>query len=557
MKEFIVDFFRSQGSEVKDQGHTLWINLSPELARYFHHPTLQLVFNSQYLTEDTELVTHGSHIFTLIYDLLKDRGIKTFLKLPKRMPPTTGMAPEDIQFCNGKIIRKRMQQSYQTDWYFNFKITYWFDEKIEETCCLRVDAKGLITRCKVPFSEWLLAEEKIDCQISRPPCSRNKIKQLYERCLTEVESYAREQSTLYQKKLMERLYKNLSRLDVYYRQSRDEITGTDERQKRKKLELLQQEYQLKVEEELDNHQIQVIIALVSFCSVQTPILSRRFLLRAYDKEKEIVFVKNLFSGHLEYPTCESCGSNLQVAGMCSFQSHIVCDKCLGHCQECDQDVCSSCGIQACESCQMNICQECTRICDHCGKWFCTQHIFGCRLCKTEFCEACARTCEVCRTIVCSRHTLKCTICEVDVCFYCRAACSHCEEEVCNIHLLACSFCGQLTCTGCVEVCEACGCQICTRHAFTCALSKKRLCPKDSNRCQACQARVGKEYIRNCDIGREKICVLCVEVCSQCQIPFCPEHSDELEICNNCGEIYCLLCQDRMKTCLSCESLQYV
>jgi len=563
MKQFVADFFKSLGSEVKDQGHLLEVHLSPELAKYFDRPTLRLVFNSQYLTEDTELVTYGSYVFNLIYDLLRDRGGKTFIKLPKRVSATKQPHPEGLRFCNGEVVRKRTQSTYRVEFYFNFKITYWFDEKIEEIYSLKIDSRGEVTRCATPFPELfletvrLVAQGELEDRKPRPPFSQKKMIEWYQRCLKEVEAYAREQSVKYQEKLVERLYKNLSRLDVYYRQSRDEVTGTDEKQKEKKLELLQQEYQLKVEEELDNHRIQVLISLINFCSVQTPILSRRFLLKAYGKEQELVLSKNLFSGQLEYPACDSCGAELQVAGICGLQSHITCDKCLGHCWECDQDVCSSCGLQRCEYCQAGICAECVRICHDCGRWFCNQHILGCRLCRVEFCEACARVCQVCNWTLCSRHLVKCMACEAEICSRCTTSCAHCEEEVCHIHLLACSFCGQLTCTNCVEVCEVCGCQICTRHAFTCTLTEKRLCPKDSDRCQTCHARVHKDYIRSCDIGREKICALCAEICSRCQLPFCDEHSDELKTCDTCGEIYCLLCQDRMKACAGCASLQHV
>lgn len=566
MKEFIVDFFKSYGSRVKEQDHVLRIDLSPELTTYFQRPTLQLVFNSQYLSPETELVTHGSYIFNLIYDLLKDRGVKTFLKLPRRVSSlergrrgsTTPKASlEDIQFCNGELIHKRTQRTYQVDWYFNFKITYWFDEKIEETYALKVNSQGILTRCPDPFSELCWMQGELNGQKSRPPLSRDKIRRLYERCLAEVQAYAREQSTKLQEKLMERLYKNLSRLEVYYRQSQDEITGTDERQREKKLELLQQEYRLKVEEELDNHQIQILISLINFCSVQTPVLYRRFLLRAYGKEEELVLVKNLFSGKVEYPICSSCGTPLHIAGMCGLRAHITCNKCLSHCQECDQDVCSSCGIHACEYCQIEVCQDCRRICNECGKWFCNQHVLGCRLCKIEFCETCAETCQVCGWTVCGRHLIRCAVCEEKICSRCKTSCSHCEEEVCNTHLVACSFCGQLTCTHCIEVCETCKCQICTRHAYTCTLSKKRLCQRDSGRCQSCYTRVSKEFIRSCDIGGEKICILCAEICSQCQLPFCYDHGDELKSCDRCGEVYCLLCRDQRKTCPTCESLEYV
>lgn len=557
MKQLVTDFFRSAGSEVKEEGPLLRVNLSPELARYFQRSHLQLVFNSQHLRENTELVTYGSYVFNVMYDLLKDHGIKTFLKLPKRISSRKNTT-EDIQFCNGEIIRKRAQHTYQVAWYFNFKITYWFDEKIEEMCLLRVDDQEVITRCDIPPTElFLLIQEKQEGQKSGPPWSRNKMKLLYNRCLTEVERYAREQSTKFQEKLMERLYKNLSRLEVYYRQSRDEVTGTDEQQKERKLELLQQEYRLKVDEELDNHQIQILLSLINFCSIRTPVVLRRVLLKAYGKEREVVWSKNLFSGEATYPTCGACGNELHVAGICGRQAQIVCDKCLSHCQECDQDICVRCGIHACESCEVEICTDCASICSHCGKWFCNEHVFGCRLCKIEFCSACAKVCNICKGVLCGQHVVTCTICESEVCSRCKTSCSHCEEEVCNTHLVACSFCGQLTCVNCIEVCETCDCQTCTRHIYTCAISKKRLCPKDSNRCQTCHMRVSKAYTQNCDIGGEKICVSCTEACSKCQIPFCHEHSDELKTCDTCGEVFCFLCWDQRKVCPDCESLQHV
>ena len=353
MKAYVTEFFKYAGCVVADEGNILTVELSPELAAYFGKTTLRLVFQPEHLEPQTELVTHGSYLANRIYDLLKPTGAKVSVLLPKRVVEAQdfrslkdfGSLPFlPLQGLDCTLTARPAKEIRRTESYLIFRLTYSSDEKVEELITVKSDFMGNLQVMSAFPHFFSGLQGAVGCRF---PLTRKQAKAIYDRCLAPVERYAEQQAHARQGKFAPHFHENAARLEAYYRQMIDEVPVL-EPGRELVIRQLQDEYELKITEELKKCQIQAAITPISFCTLTIPFRQYRYTLETDGGRKKtntappapkITFdvYHNLFSGEVVYPPCPSCGHGLKQIGVCEMSGHPVCQDCLHECRACAEE----------------------------------------------------------------------------------------------------------------------------------------------------------------------------------------------------------------------------
>lgn len=566
MKNYVTDFFRYAGCALHNDGNVLTVELSPELAPHFGKPTLRLVFQPEHLEPQTELVTHGSYLANRLHDLLKATGVKMSVLLPKCVNAeeylqTSAQHPTAVskllpRGINCTLTPHHPKEIRQTESYLIFRLTYSSDEKVEEILTARSDFAGNIQIMpEFPYPCRVLQ----DAASSRFPFTRRQMKVIYDHCLRQVESYAAQQAQTHQGKLAQHFHANAARLEAYYHQMIDEVPAL-ENNRELAIHQLQEEYELKIADEVKKCQLHVAITPVSFCAMTIPFRQYRYTLetngmtgqaqtmpgkktktRPSAAEARINVYHNLFSGEVVYPRCTSCGHDLKQIGVCELTAHPVCHNCLVECHVCGAQICKNCGITVCFECGEWVCEACSEQCHLCGERSCAQHLLGCVSCREHFCPQCAESCEVCGKPAEKTHLTTCAVSQQRACPACIGVCSCCRKEVCQEYLHACAFCGQQACAECTFQCDVCGEAFCVQHISECEITQQTICPRHAGTCERCGRHVSLTSLAQCDVCGKKVCPRCATRCARCQTVFCQEDTGDMLICPECGQTYCALC----------------
>jgi hypothetical protein len=574
MKEFTIKFFACFGCSLQDEGDILAINLTPELAEYFGKQTLQLVFQPEHVSEQTELITPGSYLSHRMYDLVKQSGRRVSIILPNKQQAvgSTQQATSDslpiathslLAGINCAITKQRVKEIRKTEAYLIFRMTYHSDEKVEEIITVGVDFEGKLSiRTEFPYSPDTLK----DVAPGRFPFTKKQAKAIYDQCLTQVSLYAEQRAATYQAQAAEHFHANITRLEAFYHQMIEEVPIL-EKNRDAAIRQLQDEYDIKAADELKKYQMQVAITPVSFCAITVPFIQHQYTLevkgegqkakrkRQNAKGEEattfrpspfafrpiIKVYHNLFSGEWIYPRCEVCGREMKQIGICEAKSHPVCAHCLVQCHECGAYICRDCGIEVCFECGEWVCHQCSHQCHVCGERYCNRHLLGCVICREHFCTQCAEPCEVCGKLVEKTHLTACEISYKLACPGCIGVCSCCRKSVCQSLLKTCAFCGQNACSDCTFRCDVCHETFCVHHITECDITKKMVCARHSGTCERCARHVSTKRLHKCDVCGKKICTLCSTECSRCHTVFCKDDAEDMMPCPECGQIYCALC----------------
>ncbi len=557
-----MNFFTYFGCTLRQDGNVLIVALSPQLAQHFGKPTLRLVFQSDHVGKDTELVTCGSYITNRIHDLLKDTGEKASITLPKRQKAEgrrqkaeEDRLPAEILPYHSSIKKRLSREIHKTEVFITFRVAYYSNAKFEELVTTGIDIEDnvLVDSVKFPYTSDSLK----DATVSHFPFTRKQAKEIYDKCLRRVSIDAEEKALTYREKLSKHYHRDVTRLEGYYQQMVDEIPELAE-DRSGLIRQLQHEYELKVAEELKKCHVQVSIEPMSFCTVNVPFRRYRYILERNKKNgakprTTVDVLHNLFSGTLLYPRCESCGREMKEIEICDLKSHPVCRECAIECHECGSYVCRDCGIEECAECGRWVCHQCSKRCHLCGKDYCAEHLLGCLKCREHFCRQCTGQCEECGKLAGNIHVTVCDISHKYVCLDCIIVCSCCAQKVGQSLINSCAFCGQHTCSECTFSCNICGKAFCVHHITECEISGKMVCPHHSGVCEKCSRHTSTVYQHTCDICGKKLCTQCSVQCNGCGVFFCEEHTAEMARCLECGNLYCSLCYSGQIACSACRS----
>ncbi|RMD98116.1 MAG: hypothetical protein D6812_14015, partial [Deltaproteobacteria bacterium] len=319
---------------------------------------------------------------------------------------------------------------------------------------------------------------------------------------------------------------------------------------RKEITRLEEEFRLKLREEIDNHRLQVEIRLVSYAVGLVPLLRTKVFLDT-QRRSQFSLHLNLYDGRATVSPCAVCGRPLQRIALCDA-NHVVCEDCSAPCHECGKLFCGHCPLRRCNACNRMLCAACSALCSACGEVVCTEHRRICRHCDAPVCHGCHRVCISCEGEVCAIHAEACRVCGGEVCQDCSETCALCSERFCPADGGTCRICGRILCQACTRPCRVCGEETCLDHGATCHLPacEHFLCEPDQARCMVCDEPFCPEHVVHCLACRSPLCTGHQIECNACGRPFCP---DDTIRCAICGEEVCSACHDG-KCCRVCRAL---
>lgn len=499
MKNFIQHFFEARNCKVSEEKNILTVELTPELQPEFRSETLRLAFTSKSLTENSELVTHGSYIPTRILSILAEEGQKVVNKLPSEYKLTKKDFQESISSKGSKIENITRTSNLNYELIYNFKATFVSDEKFDELYSVKV-FEDQATVSKID----LISNEKVEELTHRDSgvVSDSEIETKLFFATETLQNFLKKRTSEIEKEVLQRLYENLKRLKSYYGEQitafrRSSVPDSDE-----KAEFIELELEKKKIEEVKNHSLKVELQLISFQLLERKVYDFHFLLKKNSFVKEVSASFDTSKGELDFPTCESCGTHTSAVELCNSE-HLLCPNCHLVCGNCGEEACKSCGVETCSVSGKILCQNCQKICDSCGQATCETHSHFSKQSNELICENCLIVCKNCSAKVSIDHAGGCSVSnESFFCENCLNVCQKCQKQYLKIFKSECSHCGQIFCEDCSQKCSYCDNYNCQIHLSNCSICAKSLC---------------KEHIHKCSISN---------------VILCEEHSKQ---CNGCGK----------------------
>ncbi|KAA3605660.1 MAG: hypothetical protein DWQ06_03315 [Calditrichaeota bacterium] len=500
MKDFIQHFFEARNCKVQDVKNRLLVELTPELQTEFRSEKLHLAFTSKSLTENSELVTHGSYIPTKILSILSEEGQKVVGKLPSQNTLSKKAFQESLSTKSSEIKKLTRTTKLNYELIFNFKATFVSDEKFDELYSVKLFEE----KAKVSKIEFV-KNEKVEELTHRDSgvISEAEIEAKLFFATETLQNYLTKRTSEIEKEVLKRLYENLKRLKSYYGEQiaafrRSSVPGTDE-----KAEFIEMELKKKKIEEVKNHSLKVELQLISFQLLERKVYHFDFHLKSSTLEKNISASFDTFNGKLTYPTCEGCGEQTSKIELCDSK-HLLCPNCLSVCEKCGEMACRSCGVETCSVSGEILCQNCQKICDSCGQATCDNHSHFSQEENELICENCLIVCKNCQSKVSIDHAGGCSVSnESFFCENCLNVCSKCQKQYLKNYEKECTHCGQIYCEDCSQKCFYCERNNCQSHLSNCNICAKSLCKNHSHQCSMSNSTLCKEHSKQCNgCGKE-------------------------------------------------------
>ncbi len=603
IEKFVRNFFYFFGGEIYEEENYWLIEVPEKLTNLLGNNRLKLVFHPHNLIENSILITHGSYILNQMIDYLAAYGHSAFCPLSKNWNKARHF-PNEFTLNNLIVKELHTKQFFRYCYIFNFRIEYFSDERTEEiyTLALNWDLEKW-----QPISEWydFFNNKNIDDfaieEIKQESLPTTELENAYNIACQYAEDYVQKRSNKLEEDILKRLYKQISRLDRFYKeQIRDwelRRLGRNPEKAIERISYLHREFKLKIEEESENHRLKIRIKLINYLLWQIPFLRYTSTLKELnpahytnenlEAEQLFIFFRDLHNGQLEAPLCFVCGKPTLVLNACVKQ-HIVCSDCIRKCALCGCDECISCGAENCYECGLSMCSSCVKHCSDCGKPICNEHSSFCCVCNTPLCSECSQHCSVCGSVLCGEHIHHCIVCNRLIGEKCLIHCAECNAPVCPEHIHNCTVCGQVFDINCLNTCFICDNKVCSSHSLTCvdcgksicqthqsndfsfcAICNKPLCPDCIQICSLCGKIVCPDHLGICKVGNHKLCYNDLLECAICNDFICEEHSVKCELCGKiicpehlkeckmCKEFYCSDCIDEQNRCMACNSFRKV
>jgi len=400
--DFFIKFFKSIGSEVKQDGNFLIISNIPANFEKFSgkRGPYMLSFNRE--KEGYELVSPNYYLIKTIKEFLEGRGETTLLKINFAIDFKDEI-PKRIPFLNSEI--KNISKTTRNNFIFKFSFITTFqymNEKENMINHIFVQDNKII-----PFSEALdLVEGN-----KRDFMEVNADKE-YSLAKEELKKVVLPKTEELKIKLSGQLNSEISRIQQHYENNLSEIeaqekslkkqieANKEDKEKTKKLakamETLKQENNKKkitdeeeefIQKEIRKHGLKIDSKLLNTTIIYFPIYNLNLTLEIEKNNyKMIELIYDPLKKIVSPLYCKSCGKEVKEIILCS-SGHITCRNCGEKCSSCGSVYCKSCQTKKCSDCGRTLCSHCQNICDVCKKVFCDYHITknsGKKICK--FCE---------------------------------------------------------------------------------------------------------------------------------------------------------------------------
>jgi hypothetical protein len=436
MKHFVKTFFRTYGADVHEHGEGLKVDLPDDLHERFEQASLNLVFDAKDVDETSELVTHGGYVLSVIHSYLQDKGLKLASRLPDRHTLNKNSAADLVRIENGTIHELRIKKERTADLIFHFKITFLSDEKSETLYAIGIDRHGSIFDANTYYSPDVMEKDTIPlAQKGDVDLSRKDVEKLFRECLKAASERAREEAVALQKEVLKRLHRNVVRIKGYYTAQVQELHRNQPSYEEKRL-AIEREQQHKLQEEINNHRIRIVIKLLNFHLVERgeSLITLRLKPDRNHTESSMVVQFDHYSGTVDYGECPLCGTTMD-------KIVLTADGQIG-------------------------CPQCVVTCTGCGKIFADVH-----------------------------RESRCAVCEKPTCTDCLLECRSCRRKTCADHAFACSVGNEMTCTDCLSRCDVCGTELCSDHVFVCAATRSPVCFEHRVICKQCRRVYSSRYVQ--------------------------------------------------------------
>lgn len=427
MRTFVRTFFENFGSAVTEQGESLVIQLSDELRSVFGQDVLRLSFDPQFVDESTELVTHGSYIANTIIDFLGDRGVKVVSRLPELFNPNREDLRTRITVTNAHIQSLKLKKERNVDVLFNFKCTFLSDEKSEVIYHMGVDQRGTVFDVLSYYTVDVVGDMvPLETQKGSIDLTKKDLELRFRECLRKASDFAQTHGRALQEDILKRLHRNVLRIKGYYGAQIDELHRNQPGYEEKRLHL-QREYDHKLQEEIDNHRLRIVLKLLSYQVVERTEIEVGLSLRAdTSKILQTQVIYDCFTGSIDYGQCPSCGNPMNEI-VVTGEGNISCRQCVLACRSCGREQRRNLMHQACKVCNQPVCDDCLQACSECGGYVCSQHGTACDVGHEIVCTGCIRSCSVCQKKLCQDHSFECYATQKTICYEHRRICGKCRK----------------------------------------------------------------------------------------------------------------------------------
>lgn len=416
------------GAQIREENGVLEATLEGDLKVLFGQPVLRMVFDPHLVTEDTELVCHGSYVLNAIHQYLQTRGYKTVTRLNEKYQADPSELRRQIKVQNGVVTQIRIKKVKTVDLIYNFKASFLSDEKSELIYRIGIDRHGSIFDARLHYPEDLSGMEMTSlAQLGEADVSRKMVEASFRECLKTAAEQAKAHARTIQNDIFKRLHRNIARIKGYYTAQIEELHRQQAGYEEKRL-AIEREYQHKLNEEINNHRLRIVLKLINMQIVSRTETEVHLRLRSPDNPNEQPYqlLFDNFSGELDYGNCPMCQVTMDTIVL-THDRHIACARCAYVCKHCGKINGHSSRGNECHICRERLCPECSVLCVDCRQPACNHHADLCAIGNEWVCSACAHHCDVCQKTLCREHTFICAQTGKPLCYEHRFICPHCRK----------------------------------------------------------------------------------------------------------------------------------
>lgn len=415
--DFVAKFFKSLGANVMLQGNYIIIQKVPNHFQKFYgkNEPYKFTLKKELESSDIEFLEKGSYTMKTISSYLENSGETTLLKIDFEVDPEKEIKKR-LKLKNCRLIKLTPRKKYDLFFRFTFHSSFQYlnerDKVINEIYIhnnkvVKGDLKDY------PVIEGKRSEIRIPDMKEPYFVAKDKLKELLK---NKTEDIAKELGSELEKAIMrieshfkregEELYGNLQKTVEKFNEAVNENDEVKIQRQKKMLHNLKEK--LNPEErkkdmdrsiliEKGRHSLNVNNKLFNTTLIYHPIFSYVASLKNSDISVNLQISFNPLLEKLEPIICENCGDETLELNLCK-NGHIVCGKCLTHCESCGKEFCKKCIKTRCQLCNSYICDDCKTTCFGCGKVMCKTHTQIDKFSGKTYCNKCLTHCERCGSL---------------------------------------------------------------------------------------------------------------------------------------------------------------
>jgi hypothetical protein len=428
IKQFVIDFFMVTNSVWREQSGVLEVELSDELKPVFNQPSLRLVFDPHDVSEDSELVCHGSYVLNTIHQYLQTHGAKTVSRLIDKYKPTDDDIHNLIRIENGTITKLKLKKIKTVDLLFNFKASFLSDEKSEEIYRIGVDRHGVVFQADQYYrDEMMKADMTSLSQIGTMDVSRKDVESHFRDCLKAASEQSKSHAKSIQNDILKRLHRNIARIKGYYAAQIEELHQNQPSYEEKRI-AIEREYDHKLKEEISNHRLRIVLKLINMQIVERSEfeIQIKYTQRGSLSERPYQLIYDTYTGELDYGLCPLCQASMETI-VITHDLQVACQHCSYTCTQCGKHSGEIQRAYHCHQCNEVLCPDCVTVCHDCKQPACGDHSDLCAIGNEWVCSGCKKHCSVCNKTLCAEHAFICSKTNQTVCYEHRIICKHCRK----------------------------------------------------------------------------------------------------------------------------------